>query len=124
MSVWSEATALAKRAAADLTAVVNRILFLENITIHSALDVNTDYENKDPTTGRFKTITHKRVDGTVIRRTTYEIDPDEPAEVPPKLNLKVVTVFAKDGITILQETRYRVAYDSDGDIVSETVLSD
>ena len=80
MSVWSEATALAKRAAADLTAVVNRILFLENITIHSALDVNTDYENKDPITGRFKTITHKRVDGTVIRRTTYEIDPDEPAE--------------------------------------------
>ena len=39
-------------------------------------------------------------------------------------NLKVVTVFAKDGITILQETRYRVAYDSDGDIVSETVLSE
>ena len=124
MSVWSEATALAKRAAADVTAVVNRILFLENITIHSALDVNTDYENKDPITGRFKTITHKRVDGTIIRRTTYEIDPDEPAEVPPKLNLKVVTVFAKDGITILQEARYRVAYDSDGDIVSETVLSE
>ena len=88
------------------------------------MDVSTDYENKDPITGRFKTITHKRVDGTVIRKITYEIDPDEPAEVPPKLNLKVVTVFAKDGITILQETRYRVAYDSDGDIVSETVLSE
>ena len=103
---------------------MNRILFLENITIHSALDVNTDYENKDPITGKFKTITHKRVDGTIIRKITYEIDPDEPAEVPPKLNLKVVTVFAKDGITILQEARYRVAYDSDGDIVSETVLSE
>ena len=124
MSVWSEATALAKRAAADLTAVVNRILFLENITIHGALDVNTDYENKDPITGRFKTITHKRVDGTIIRKITYEIDPDEPAEVPPKLNLKVVTIFAKDGITILQEVRYRVTYDSEGDITSETVLSE
>lgn len=124
MSVWSELSALAKRVAADTTAVVNRVLFLENITVHNALDVNTDYENKDPTTGRFKTITYKRLDGTIIRRVNYEIDPNEPADVPPKLNLKVVTVFAKDGITILQETRYRVTYDSDGDIVSETVLSD
>lgn len=124
MSVWSEVSALAKRVAADVTAVVNRVLFLENITIHNALDVNTEYEDKDPTTGRFKSITYKRLDGTIIRKVTYDVDPDEPVEVPPKLNLKVVTVFGKDGITILQETRYRVTYDSDGDIVSETVLSD
>ena len=124
MSVWSEATRLAKRMAADITAVVNRVLILENIAIHNALDVNTDYEDKDPTTGRFKSITYKRVDGTVIRKIIYDIDPEEPVEVPPKLNLKVVTIFAKDGITILQEVRYRVTYDSEGDIVSETVLSD
>ncbi len=124
MSVWSEATKLAKRMAADFTAVVNRVLILENITIHNALDVNTDYEDKDPTTGRFKSITYKRVDGTVIRKIIYDIDPEEPVEVPPKLNLKVVTIFAKDGITILQEVRYRVTYDSEGDIVSETVLSE
>ncbi|MEG3033919.1 MAG: hypothetical protein RR877_00295 [Aurantimicrobium sp.] len=124
MTVWAEGLALAKRVAADMTAVVNRILFLENISVHSALDVNTDYEDKDPTTGRFKTITHKRGNGTIIRRTTYEVDPDVPAEVPPKLNLKVVTIFAKDGITILQEVRYRVTYDSEGDITSETVLSE
>ena len=124
MSVWSEATRLAKRMAADITAVVNRVLILENIAIHNALDVNTDYEDKDPTTGRFKSITYKRVDGTVIRKIIYDIDPEEPVEVPPKLNLKVVTIFAKDGITILQEVRYRVTYDSEGDIVSETVLSE
>ena len=124
MTVWAEGLALAKRVAADMTAVVNRVLFLENISVHSALDVNTDYEDKDPTTGRFKTITHKRGNGTIIRRTTYEVDPNEPAEVPPKLNLKVVTIFAKDGITILQEVRYRVTYDSEGDITSETVLSE
>lgn len=124
MTVWNECEKLAKRVAADITALFNRILFLENISIHNALDLNTDYEDKDPVTGKFKIITHKRLDGTVLKKTVYSVDPDLPTTVPPVLNLKTVTLFGKDGISIVQEVRYRVSYDDDGDIISETVLDD
>lgn len=121
MSIWIEVGIFVKRVAADMAAIANRTLFIENNLLHSALDANTEYTDKDTITGRFKTITHKRGDGTIIRRTTYDVDPDKTAAVPPLLNLKTVTVFGKDGIDILHEVRYSVAYDSDGDIVSETV---
>lgn len=123
MSIWSELSLATTRFAADVTAIVNRVIFLERTMVPYALDVNTDYEDKDSVTGKFKKITYKRLDGTVIKTITYEIDSDLPAEIPPKLNLKRVTVFSKDGITILEEAKYRILYDSEGDIVSETVLS-
>lgn len=123
MSIWSELSLATTRFAADVTAIVNRVIFLERTMVPYALDVNTDYEDKDSVTGKFKKITYKRLDGTVIKTITYEIDSDLPAEIPPKLNLKRVTVFSKDGITILEEAKYRILYDSEGDIVSETFLS-
>ena len=123
MSIWSELSLATTRFAADVTAIVNRVIFLERTMVPYALDVNTDYEDKDSVTGKFKKITYKRLDGTVIKNITYEIDSDLPAEIPPKLNLKRVTVFSKDGITILEEAKYRILYDSEGDIVSETFLS-
>lgn len=121
MTIWETINNVSRRVAADVTALVGRIVFLENNLIQHSLDINTEYSDKDTASGRYKTITHKRLDGTVVRNTVFSIDPDEVAEVPPKMNLKTVTVFAKDGITILEETVYKLVYDSDGVVLSETV---
>lgn len=118
MSVWLAITELTTRVTADLTAIVNRLKYVEHSTVHLSPDVSVEYSDHDVDSDRYLTTTYKRSDGTLLRVETYSEDPLETPQTPPVYGLKTVTLYDRLGLNPLKVYRYDVDYDASGRILS------
>jgi hypothetical protein len=124
MSVWLSLRNLASKVSADITALANRIVYLEHNVAHSAMDVSKELVDKDPNTGLYRSVIFKRPDETLLRKDEYSSDPELPIDDPPVMNLRTSTIYGKDGVNVLAQHKYRVTYDENDQIISEVLLDD
>lgn len=120
MSLADDVKAAFSRAAADVKAIANRVGFLERNLGYLTAKISVVRSDRD-SDGFYRRITHKRANGTIFQVSQLEHDPLIDV-VNGYYNKRVVTIYNKAGDTIVDSYSYQIEYDTDGVIVSETLL--
>ena len=108
------------KTAADVRALANRIGFLERSLNYLSPKVSVVRSDSD-SDGVYRTVEFKRGDGTLIQSThlTHDITLEVNGGV---YNKRTTLIYNKTGTTVIDTTSYLLKYDSNGCIVSETLI--
>ena len=120
MSVANDIKDIFEKIAADFRALVNRINLLERSLNY--LTPKVSVERADPDSeGIYRSITHKRANGTTIQvsRLEHDINLDVIGGV---YNKRVTVIYNITGSDVVDITAHHLKYDTSGCIVSETLI--
>jgi hypothetical protein len=113
VSAINEVKSKADTNAASITTNGNRLTVVENKTT----SYNAYRTNKDTVKKIYKQVEYRRTDGSVYRR-SIATNPDGSG------NYQTITIqeFAADGVTVVKTETWTMTYDTDNDVVNETVV--
>ena len=105
---------------ADMVAQSNRIGLLES-SLHYLMPMVSVERTDIDSDGLYRRITHRLVDGAICQISQLEHDPMIEV-VNGVYNKRVISIYNKAGTTIIDSVSYQIKYDTNGTIVSETLL--
>lgn len=123
VKVWTEFNEFVKKCGEAVVDIYTRINTLELNVIRDADYGSTEKSNKDPETGLYLKKTVLRADGTLLKEEllTYS---EENVNEEGNQDLLTIIIYARDGVTVRDTKRYKLTYDTTGDVVSRVLLND